>query len=108
MTQFPGGVILQIVGDIDIATLPQFQRAVRDGLGEENHSLIFDFSTVDFADAVALGVVLEAIKKTQLRRGRLAVVDPSPPVHRELELSRLEEIVEIYPSVAAAVSALSK
>ncbi|MEY4130312.1 MAG: hypothetical protein RLZZ31_436 [Actinomycetota bacterium] len=107
MTQFPGGVILQLVGDIDVSTMPQFQKAVRESMDDEAHSLVLDFSGVDLVDAVSLGVVLEAIKKTQLRRGRLAVVDPSAAAHREFELTRLSEIVETYPTIAAAVAALT-
>jgi anti-sigma B factor antagonist len=55
---------------------------------------------------VGLGVVVAALKRVRGRDGELVIAGAVPRVRRLFEITRLDEIVDLFPDVDAALGAL--
>jgi anti-anti-sigma factor len=69
--------------------------------------VMVDFARVDYVDSTGIGFLIgiyTSIKKSPA--GQFALVNTSRRVREVLELTRLAQIIQIYPSEAAALEAL--
>ncbi|MEM1332727.1 MAG: STAS domain-containing protein [Actinomycetota bacterium] len=85
---FDGGICLE--GDIDRQTAPDLRTAVAVHLGSHD-SLRIDMSGVTFIDSSGLRIMLAAQSDAEAAGGSFALVDPSAPVLRLLDLSSLDD-----------------
>ena len=103
-------LVVSPAGRIDHATAPDFERAVVPLLGASSGShraLVFDFECVPYISSVGLRVLVIASKAMRGRGGRVAVVAMQPVVSEIVDICRLGSIVDIYPSVDAALVAFA-
>ncbi len=66
-----------------------------------------DFAHVDYVDSTGIGFLIgiyTSVKKSPL--GRFALANPNRRVREVLELTRLAQVIQIYPNEAAALEAL--
>jgi anti-sigma B factor antagonist len=98
-----GGIhVISVKGEVDLATGPAFERALGALPEDSKASVIVDLSDCGFMDSTGLHL----LTRTQRRfDGRLAVVSPSRSVLRVFEITRLDQVIPIYPSRAAALNA---
>jgi anti-sigma B factor antagonist len=98
--------IVSVAGEIDLFTAPklreQFLAALDDGTTTDR--LLVDLTRVSFMDSTGLGVLIGALRRMNERDGRMALVCSEGPVLRVLELTRLNEVFSIFPSVDDAAS----
>jgi anti-sigma B factor antagonist len=69
--------------------------------------VLVDFARVDYVDSTGIGFLIgiyTSVKKSPL--GRFALANVNRRVRDVLELTRLAQIIQIYPSEAAALEAL--
>lgn len=86
-----GWEVVQVVGDVDLATMPTLQAALVSAGGER---VALDLSGVDHFDPLGFGVVLSASLRTARRGARFAVLCGGRP--RELFAeSGVDRIVEV-------------
>jgi anti-sigma B factor antagonist len=71
-------------------------------LGHEH--VVLDLAGVNFTDSSGLAVLVAAYKASQAKGTRLVLLSPQPSVQSLLELTRLQELFEIYKDVKAAVT----
>jgi len=100
-----GWAIVAVTGELELATAPRLRQQVVSLVGEGHARLVLDLSGVDFMDSVGLGVIVSALKRVRGRGGELVVAGPAPGVRALFELTRLDEIVELYASVDQALAA---
>lgn len=86
--------IIEVVGDLDLATAPQLSEAVRTDNGS-SRSVAFDMSGVRFVDSSGLRTMLD-IRKDGVTDIRL--IAPSSAVADLLDLTRLTDAFEIIES----------
>jgi anti-sigma B factor antagonist len=102
-----GVVVLAVIGDLDIASAPKFQRELHSSIDAAGPAgVVLDLAGVDLVDGIGLGVVLDGIKRTGLRGGRLVIARPGPQARRELELTRLVEILPVHETIEDAMAAV--
>jgi anti-sigma B factor antagonist len=95
-------VVLQIAGDLELASAPDLRRSLHRLLDDGYCQLVLDLLRVGFMDSTALGVLIGLQRK--LGDGqRLAIAGPSPEVLRTFELSGLAAF-RIFPTSEAAVA----
>ena len=103
-------VVVEPAGRIDIASGPEFERSVL-GLADPSvgarAGLVFDLRRVEYIGSLGLRVLIIAAKALRARGARIAVAQMQPVVAEILAVARFENVVEIYPSVDAALAALS-
>jgi anti-anti-sigma factor len=69
--------------------------------------VLVDFARVDYVDSTGIGFLIgiyTSVKKSPL--GQFALANASRRVRDVLELTRLAQIIKIYPNEAAALEAL--
>ena len=102
-----GCTVVQVVGERDMATEPALRgclmRAVEDGA----RCIVLDLAGVRFIDSSVLGTIVLTYKALQERAGRLCLAAVQPLALRVLELTSVDRLVSIYPSVDAAEADLA-
>lgn len=109
-TAGPCGVtVVSIVGELDMGTAPRFRQEMLRAIDEIPGvpQIVVDLAGADLLDAVGLGVVLDAAKRTRLRGGDLALARAERQVRKDLEITRVIEIMPVHDSIDAAVDALT-
>ena len=89
-TETADGTLVTLVGDVDLATMPEVSAGLS---GISGHTTI-DLSGVDYFDPVCMGVLIAADLKARRSGGRLNVT-ASSAVFDLLAESRLVEILEV-------------
>ncbi len=84
-------LILTLRGELDLTSVPQFERELRDAEAANPARLVIDLSGLDFMDSTGLGALLQARERAKddhelsLRRG-------PRQVQRVLELTKTLEV----------------
>ncbi len=81
---------------------------VSDLLRRQEKKIIFDVSEVTYIDSTGVGIIVVAFGKVSRDGGELCLAGATAMVERMLKISRVDQIVALYPTVAAAVESLSR
>jgi anti-sigma B factor antagonist len=98
-----GCVIAALSGELGIASAPALRDQLRSLLRAASH-LIIDLSAVEHADASGLAVLVGSGRRARLLGGSLRLVAPSPEVARALSATGLNQHLDIFPTVRAAIT----
>ncbi len=75
------------------------------GLAERQHAqIIIDLSDLDFIGSVGLGAIVAAHLKCRHHNGVIKLANPTEPILNLLTVTKLTELLSIFPSVEAALS----
>lgn len=105
-TQRPGsrdGIeILSISGPFTLGNMFQLQRAL-----QELHPpyLIFDLSQVPYMDSAGLGLLVNFYVAAQKNGRKMAVVGASQRIMALFEMTKVDSLLKLYPTVEAAEAA---
>ena len=98
-----GIAVLKVGGDIDLATVPALEAAIDDALIPRPTGLVIDLSEVGFLASAGL----QALVATHVSQSaHFAVVANSASTSRPIELTGLDQIFELYPTLAEALTAV--
>jgi anti-sigma B factor antagonist len=100
--------VLAVSGEIDIYTAPLFKQAVVNLVSEGNKNVVIDLGGVTFMDSSGFGTLLGATRRLRPLGGGLYLAGANNTIQRMLKLTRLDSIMEIYPTREDAVSAISQ
>ncbi len=70
-------------------------------------NVLVDLSEVSFIDSSGLGSLVSGFKSAVAGRGRLALSGLQPQVQSMFELTRLNRVFDIYPSVEEALTSFA-
>jgi anti-anti-sigma factor len=98
-----GYVIAALGGEVGIASAPALREQLLSLLRAASH-LIIDLSAVDRADASGLAVLVGSGRRARLLGGSLRLAAPSAEVARILSATGLNQHLEIFPTVRAAIT----
>jgi anti-anti-sigma factor len=98
-----GYVIAAVRGDLGIASAPAVRGQLRSLLRAASH-LIIDLSAVENADASGLAVLVGSGRRARLLGGSLRLAAPSPEVARVISATGLNQHLDIFPTVRAAIT----
>ena len=100
-----GQPVVGVVGEIDLATLPQLHnvltRAVHEHLGG---MIVVDLDGVHVCDDAGLGVLLGAAGRAREAGGELVVVCTDGPLRNRLARTGFDRAITVNESVASVVS----
>jgi len=104
-----GVVVIAIVGELDISTAPRLrEELIRRTAELATPKIVLDLAGVDLLDSTGLGVIFEGIKRARLRQGDLALARAEGQVLRDLEITRVLEILPNFESVDQAIASLQR
>ena len=110
-TPIGSAVVVEVVGELDLSTAPELMATIDDALARPGLTLvIIDLSLVEFLGSSGLGVLANsATRATGPGHPAVAlrVVAPAEhrPVTRPWEAMTMQQILPLYPTTAAALSA---
>jgi anti-sigma B factor antagonist len=85
-----------------LSTAPAFEAAVATALNEEPAVLVIDLSDVTFMASVGLRILVAT--QEELRESvQVAVVANNPATSRPIEMTGLQEIISLYPTLDDAL-----
>jgi anti-anti-sigma factor len=104
----PGTIVLEIKGSIHSG--PECAK-----LGQEVDKLIearetrviFDMSGVTHADSAAIGAIVKCFTKLKCANGALRIACAQPMVDYSLKLTKVDRIIDLFPSVDQAAKGFS-
>jgi anti-sigma B factor antagonist len=98
------------VGQIDHPNAERLKVAlapVLDAAGETRGGLVLDFAGVDYISSMGLRVLLLAAKELRARNARIGVAALRPVVQEIFDIARFNHVVEVFPTVRAALEQFS-
>jgi anti-sigma B factor antagonist len=98
-----GVVVLSLVGSIDAASGKVLDAVVEDVLSRQVTALVVELSAVDFLGSPALRVLVTL----QESLSNFAVVADDPVVVRPIQITGLDELLPLYPTLDDALAAVS-
>ena len=102
-------IVVAPTGRVDHATAADFERAVvpfLDPATGPRAGLVFDLERVTYVSSVGLRVLMIASKSLRARGARIAVAAMQPVVAEILDICRFGAVVEVFPTVDAALDAM--
>ena len=104
---FADVVVAAPAGRIDHEASGPFEQALAPLLQRAPAGLILDFAHVDYSSSVGLRVLMVAAKKMRAGKGRVAITTLQPIVAEIFAISRFDNVLDVFPSVRAALAAFS-
>ncbi len=90
-------------GEADLHTAPILRDALDEAIRTGAGTVIVDLTGVTFVDSMMLGVLLGAARRIRPRRTEMRIVVDDPHVLRVFELTLLDRVLRLYPSLPLAL-----
>ena len=103
--QLDGGVpVVSVMGEVDIATAPTLEQTLLGATDGGPGHVIVDLTGCSFLDSRGLAALIASKTRLERTNRRLMLVLPNPSVLQILQITRSDELFEIYPSLPAAAN----
>jgi anti-anti-sigma factor len=99
-----GFVIAALGGELDIMAASTLRGKLLAMLSPAASRLLVDLSAVSYADASGLAVLVATGRRAGLLGGFLRLVSPSPEAADALAVTGLDQHLDIFPTVSAAIT----
>lgn len=100
-----GMKVLDVAGEIDVYTAPQFKEAVNGIIAGGQKHLIIDMSDVTYMDSSGFGTLLSATRRLRPQGGTINLVKCNTSIDRILKITRLNTVFATYESIDDALKA---
>jgi anti-anti-sigma factor len=100
-----GIAVLKVDGDIDLATVPALEAAIEEALVPRPTGLVIDLTKVGFLASAGLQALV-ATHNTVSQTAQFAVVANSAATSRPIQLTGLDQIFALYPTLDEALTAV--
>ncbi|GAB1514004.1 STAS domain-containing protein [Actinophytocola sp. KF-1] len=100
-----GTVVVEVVGEVDLATAPELQAAIVTALrAAGDGGCVADLTDVTFLGSPGLTALLNGTQEAEHRREPLKiVVDANRPVIRPIEITGLDQVLRLYHTLNEAL-----
>jgi anti-sigma B factor antagonist len=100
-----GVAVVSVGGEIDLSTAPAFEAAITGALDDDPPVLVIELSEVSFMASAGLRILAATHEKAS-KSARVAIVANSPATNRPMELTGLDKVMSMYPTLDDALSAV--
>ncbi len=97
--------VLDVVGEIDIYTTPQFKEAVSEAIDQNKPAIVINMTKVTYMDSSGFGTLLSATKRLRPLDGALYLSGCNEAIQRMLQITRLNTIFGVYTTEEEALAA---
>lgn len=97
-------VVLNVAGEIDLATAPQLGESITAAMQQEPETLVVDLSDVDFLASAGMAVLIGCHQQAKGNL-RFRIVATGSATFRPMELTGMTEEISIYPTRDEALAA---
>lgn len=106
LTTREGVPVLVLSGRVDYQASHRLREQIEQVLKAASPRLVLDLSRVPTMDSGGIGTVVAAFVTAKRSGGRLLLAGPSKNVRQVLRTTRLDTVMEVFPSVEQALNAL--
>jgi anti-sigma B factor antagonist len=92
--------ILAVAGEVDLATVPELERAVKSVLENGTANLVIDLSDTSFMDSTGLRVLITADQQFKDADRDLAILVKAGPISRLIDVSGMNELLRVIEDTA--------
>jgi anti-sigma B factor antagonist len=96
--------IVVLGGELDAHTAPRLREQLSSLLDEGRYQIIVDAERIEFMDSTGLGVLVGARKRATEHEGTLAIVCTRPNIVRLLDITGLDKVFPVFPSLDQALA----
>jgi anti-anti-sigma factor len=102
LERLPNGVaVVRVRGELDMATAPVLRETIA-GAGAQD-LLVIDLGECTFVDSAALRLLTETARDVESSGGGLALVVTDPGIRRVLEITAVDTVLPVHPTVDSAL-----
>ncbi len=101
-TAAPDRRLVTVMGHLDLHTAHHLADALQPLLDRGPHTVLLDLSGVTFLDSTGVTCLITAYRTARSTGVRLALIAPSEPVRKMLQLTGVDQVLDSYPSPEAA------
>jgi anti-sigma B factor antagonist len=96
--------LVRFTGDLDTVSTPDIREAFAQL--QPGKLVIVDLEAVTFLDSAGLGALIGGVRQIRAMGGDAVLCHPSRPVARVLQMTGVDRLVTVAPSVTDALAAL--
>lgn len=101
-----GTAVVEVAGEIDLACEEAIRAAIVGQLDRRPAALVVDLTEVDFFGSTGIQLLVDTIKHAQRLGVALAVATDRRTVLRPLEITLVDQTVDVYPTMREALTAV--
>jgi anti-sigma B factor antagonist len=94
--------VLPLEGEIDLHVSPSVTAALNGMITKKPKQLVVDLSRVTYIDSAGLAAFIGAMQEVEAYGGKFALAGLQETVRSIFEISRLDQIFQIFPDVDTA------
>ncbi|MEN6520459.1 MAG: STAS domain-containing protein [Armatimonadota bacterium] len=98
--------VLNVTGEIDVYTAPQFKEAVNQIINSGQKDLIVDMGHVSYMDSSGFGTLLSATKRLRPEGGTVNLVACNSAIDRMLRITRLNTVFGTFKTISDALQSI--
>jgi anti-sigma B factor antagonist len=95
--------VVEVAGEIDLFSAPELKQHLAAAVDGGAATVVVDLSDTTFLDSSSLGILISAHRRLEHQRGHLAVVCDNPSILKTFQITGLDTVFLIAPSVDDAV-----
>jgi anti-sigma B factor antagonist len=85
--------------------LERLETAVKSLLAAGQKRFVFDLGALDYADSAGIGTFVACLTQIRQGQGEMRLAAANPRIQRLFQLTGIDHLMSMYPSVAEAASA---
>ncbi len=99
-------LVVEVAGRMDALSAPEFEKKMRQLMDQGQARFVIDMQAVDYVSSAGLRSVLVVSKALKAGQGRMLLAGLAEAVREVFEMTGFARILEIHPTVAAALEKL--
>jgi len=96
--------VVVLAGEVDATNSDELYGVLESVVAQQPRLLIVDMSELSFMDSTGLRMLLRSTRALDQQGGVLALAAPQLAVARVLQLTRADQLIPVYDSVAGAIA----
>jgi anti-sigma B factor antagonist len=96
--------VLTLPAEVDVSSAGQVREDLAAIVAQGASLVVADMSATTFCDSAGVAVLVRAVRQAKAAGTGLRVAAGAPAVTRVLAITGVDRLIEIYPSVAAAMA----
>jgi anti-sigma B factor antagonist len=97
--------VVPLKGEIDLHVSPTVTTALNEVIDKKPERLVVDLSEVSYIDSAGLAALIQAMQKMEGYGGKFMLSGLQETVRSIFEISRLDQVFQIFPDADSALAA---
>jgi anti-sigma B factor antagonist len=97
-----GYIVLSLIGDLDMWTLPRAKEEVQKLIDEQKVKVVLDLEKTNYIDSSGLGFFIGTLKKLRDAGGELILINLNAYIYGIFQLIQLQHIIKTFDSLEEA------